>query len=208
MATYKDLNDYEVMYLVEENNEDAKEVLFCKYKPLILKMAYHYQKEAKTCGLEIDDLVQEAYLGLYYAIQTYDANNDALFYTYAVIAIKSKILNCIKGKSSMKHKCLNQGISLCQPSSNLEDGMLFDFIEDKNALLPHLMVEENEMSSKIRRFLLTLDFPQSCVFELKMSGFQNKDIAKLLVLPLKTVSNLLFQIRNKLKNYLKENYPV
>lgn len=206
MATYKDLNDYEVMYLVEENDEYAREILFCKYKPLILKMAYQYQKEAKSCGLEIDDLVQEAYLGLYYAIKTYDANNDALFYTYAIISIRSKILNCIKGKSSAKHKCLNQGISLYQPTLNLDDGIFFDSIEDKNALLPHLIVEENEMNSILKNFLFTLNFSQSCVFELKMSGFQNKDISQLLDIPLKKVANILFRIRNKLKNYLEENY--
>lgn len=206
MAAYKDFNDYEVMYLVEENNEDAREILFDKYRPLILKMAYHYQREAKDCGLEIDDLVQEAYLGLYYAIQTYDANNDALFYTYAMISMRSKILNCIKGKGSTKHRYLNQGISLYQTILDSDDGMLIDSLEDKNALLPHLMAEENEMCIVLKNFSLTLNFLQSCVFELRMSGFRNKDIGELLDIPLKKVSNILFRIRNKLKIYLKENY--
>ena len=29
---YKDHNDYELLYLVSENNEDAKEIFFDKYK--------------------------------------------------------------------------------------------------------------------------------------------------------------------------------
>lgn len=206
MADYKDLNDYEVMYLVEENDENAKEVLFNKYKPLILKIAYQYQKQAKLCGLELDDLIQEAYLGLYYAIQTYDASNDALFYTYAIISIRSKILNCIKGKGSTKHRYLNQGISLYHTILDSDEGMLIDSLEDKNALLPHLMIEENELHIIFKKFLLTLDFQQSCVFELRMNGFQNKDISALLEIPLKKVSNIVFRIRNKLKIYLKENY--
>lgn len=206
MADYKDLNDYEVMYLVEENDENAKEILFCKYRPLILKIAHHYKKEAKACGLEIDDLVQEAYIGLYYAIQNYDASNDALFYTYAIISIRSKILNCIKGKGSTKHRYLNQGISLYQTILDSDGGMLIDSLEDKSALLPHLIAEENEVFSALRDFLLALDFPQSCVFELRMNGFQNKDISELLEIPLKKVSNLVFRIRNKLKIYLKEKY--
>ena len=38
MGMYRDFNDYEVMYLVEEQNEDAREILFQKYKPIILKI--------------------------------------------------------------------------------------------------------------------------------------------------------------------------
>ena len=31
MSTYRDLNDYEIMYLVEEEYDDARELLFEKY---------------------------------------------------------------------------------------------------------------------------------------------------------------------------------
>lgn len=203
MGMYRDFNDYEVMYLVEEQNEDAREILFQKYKPIILKLAYQYQNEARLYGLEVDDIIQEAYLGLYQAIQTYDSNNNVLFYTYAMISIRSKILNCLTMKKADKHKHLNQGISLFHPLSMVEDGSLIDILEDKKALLPHLMVEEKELKVVIHNFLLTLDFLSACVFELKMNGFQNQDIMKLLDVSLKSVSNILFRVRKKLKDYLK-----
>ena len=60
MSTYRDLNDYEIMYLVEEENDDARELLFEKYKPIIYRLAISYQKEAKQYGLELEDLIQEA----------------------------------------------------------------------------------------------------------------------------------------------------
>ena len=41
MKNYRDLNDYEIMYLVEEN-DDAKELLLEKYKPIIINMAIKY----------------------------------------------------------------------------------------------------------------------------------------------------------------------
>lgn len=204
MAIYKDLNDYEVMYLVEENDEDANEILFDKYKPIILKIASQYQKEAKKYGLEMDDLIQEGYLGLYNAIQTYDSKNNVLFYTYAIISIRSKILNSLTIKGASKHQVLNQGISLFQQLANSDDGILMDILEDKNALLPHLMVQEKEFGSIIYDFLLSLDFPHSMIFELKMNGFKNSDIVELLDLPLKYVSNSLFHIRKRLKAYLEK----
>ena len=61
MSTYRDLNDYEIMYLVEEENDDARELLFEKYKPIIYRLAISYQKEAKQYGLELEDLIQEEY---------------------------------------------------------------------------------------------------------------------------------------------------
>ena len=203
MAIYKDLNDYEVMYLVEENDEDAKELLFDKYKPIVFKIASQYKDEAKKYGLEIEDLIQEGYLGLYSAIQTYDSNNDVLFYTYAIISIRSKILNSLTVKSAGKHKSLNQGISLSSQVSVGDDVFLIDVLEDKNAILPHLMVEENEIELMVHDFLLSLEFSHSLIFELKLNGFKNKDIVELLDLPLKYVSNTLFQIRKKMREYLK-----
>lgn len=203
MADYKDLNDYEVMYLVEENDENAREVLFDKYKPLILKLAYQYQKQAKLYGLEVDDLVQEAYFGLDMAIKTYDVNNNVLFYTYALVMIRSKILNCIRVSSSKKYFLLNQSISLYQSST--DESSLIDTVEDKNALLPHLMVEENEMNDILKQFALTLNFPQACVFELKINGFRNQDICELLEFPVTKINNILFRVRSKLKNYLEDS---
>lgn len=204
MARYKDLNDYEVMYLIEEHNEDARELLFDKYKPIVIKIASQYKNQAKKYGLEIEDLIQEGYLGLYSAVETYDTNNNVLFYTYAIISIRSKILNSLTLKSAGKHKGLNQSVSLSSQISNEDDGILMDILEDKNALSPHLMIEINEMEHIIRDFLWSLDFSHSLIFELKMNGFKNRDIVELLDIPLKYVSNVLFRIRIKLRDYLRD----
>jgi len=202
MGIYRDLNDYEVMYLIEEQDENAKDLLFEKYKPIVVKMAAHYKNDAKRCGLDIDDLIQEGYLGLYNAIQTFDSNNDVLFYTYALISIRSKILNILTVKSAIKHRALNYGISLSKVVSPDQETCLIDVLDDKNAILPHLMVEENEIIEIIHRFLLSLSFNQSLVFELKLNGFKNSDIVQLLDMSPKSVNNTIFQIRKKLKQYL------
>lgn len=208
MADYKDLNDYEVMYLVEDNDDGARAILFDKYKPLIEKMSRQYGQMAKSCGLEIEDLIQEAYLGLDMAIRTYDVNNGVLFYTYALVTIRSKILNYIRGNSAKKHSFLNTSISLQQPTINISDMMLFELLEDKNALLPHLIVEENEFYFLLKQFMLSLNFSHSCIFELRINGFSNQDIGKLLDLSLIKINNIMYHIRIKLKLYLKSNHSI
>ena len=39
---YRDINDYEQLYLVAENDDEAEEVIFRKYKPIIYAIADKY----------------------------------------------------------------------------------------------------------------------------------------------------------------------
>ena len=41
---YRDLNDYELLYMVCENNDNDFNMLLKKYKPLINKIVRNYEK--------------------------------------------------------------------------------------------------------------------------------------------------------------------
>lgn len=202
MAIYRDLNDYEIMYMVEEN-DDARELLFDKYRPIILNIANKYRLEAKKNGLELEDLIQEGYLGLYSAIRNYNSNENTLFYTYAMLSIRSKILNCLKMNSNQKHMCLNNSVSLTQSVSDKnDDSMVIDFIADEKSMYPDVVYEEKEFFDKFKILLFSLDINCASVLELHLNGFSNIDIAYLLDFSFKEVSNRLFKSRKKLHNYL------
>lgn len=200
METYRDLNDYEIMYMVEESDE-ARDLLFDKYRPIIINIANKYRLEAKKLGLELDDLIQEGYLGLYAAIRNYNPNENTLFYTYAVLSIRSKMLNCLKMHNSQKYQSLNKSVSLSKPIFNDDELSLIDYVIDKNAVNPDEVIQENELIHCISDFLYTLDINLACIFELNFNGFSNTDISGLLDLPYKTVTNHLFRIRKKLNQY-------
>lgn len=203
MAEYKDLNDYEVMYLVEEGNDDARDIILEKYKPIIKRMASNYFKSFSRYGIEYDDLVQEGYLGLYNAIRGYHSTKNTLFYTYATISIRSKMLNYLKRYTNQKNLANVDCTSLDQDISKDNDEPFFSLIEDKNAILPDDMLDFMEFESKINNFLYSLDFPYSLVFELKLNGFGNKDISVLLDCPLKKVTNCMSKIRRECNYYLR-----
>lgn len=202
MGTYRDLNDYELMYMVEEN-DDAKELLFDKYRPIVLKMANKYKLEGKKIGLEIDDLIQEGYVGLVSAIKNYNPDDKTLFYTYALISIKSKIINCLRSGACKKHYCLNQSISLSKPVVNDRNLTLSDFIIDNNSVVPDLIVQEKELTDLLKDYLYTIDVNMAAIMELMINGFSTIDIAILLDLSNKNVSNYIFRIRKKLREYLR-----
>ena len=68
---YKQVNDYEVIYMIKENDEEARNLLIRKYKPIINKISNKYISSVKPFGVEIDDLVQEGMIALNKAINTF-----------------------------------------------------------------------------------------------------------------------------------------
>ena len=56
---YKNINDYELIYMIRENDSD-KNIVFNKYKPLVESIAKEcYKKTNKS--IDLDDLIQEGY---------------------------------------------------------------------------------------------------------------------------------------------------
>lgn len=203
MTAYKDINDYEVMYLVEEGSEDARNMVFDKYKPIIKSMASNYLKNFNRYGIEFDDLVQEGYLGLYNAVRSYHATRNTLFYTYATISIRSKMLNYLKKYTNQKNLANVGCISLDQDVSSNNDEPLFSLIKDEDAILPDEAIMYIDFESKIKEFIFSLKFPYSSIFELKINGFTNKDISVLMDYPLKKVTNDISRLRKECYFFLE-----
>lgn len=97
-------NDYELVYLAQEYNEDAIEILYRKYKNLIYSKAYKYYFMLKHCGLEIDDVIQEAMIAFDDAIKCFNQENDCNFLTFAYACIIRK-LNSLFRQYNNKIKC-------------------------------------------------------------------------------------------------------
>ena len=73
---YKDINDYEVLYLVEENQSDYKEIMFKKYEPILKRLSSKFFYKMKNLGVEFEDVYQEALIGFNYAIDHFDFSKD------------------------------------------------------------------------------------------------------------------------------------
>ena len=78
---YKGVNDYELLYLVGENNEEVYNSIYAKYKPLIHRMAKTLCENYKSALVEYDDLFQEGMYGLNNAIKSFNGKSGSLFYT-------------------------------------------------------------------------------------------------------------------------------
>ncbi len=184
---YKEYNDFELVSYVNEQIEEANEILIDKYMPLIVKMAKRFKDFS---GLDLSDIIQEGLLGLSKAIKTYSEVDNVLFYTYAKKCIESSIFNLIKNNKRKKHIYLNEAISL-DNDINIRD--------DKNPLTK-LLDEENILAlyEHALKVLSTFEYE---VFKLKLKNYSYKEIAKILNVEVKKVDNALLRIKNKLIKY-------
>ncbi|MEG0516995.1 MAG: sigma-70 family RNA polymerase sigma factor, partial [Cetobacterium sp.] len=102
--------------LAKSGDNEALEKLFMKYKNDILRNG----KNLFIKGGNIDDLLQEGYIGLMKAIKSYDEARGVSFSTFANICIKRQIITAIKSSTSNRNEKLNSSI-VGDKEVNLED---------------------------------------------------------------------------------------
>lgn len=204
MAKYED--DNELLYLVAENNEQAKDLFFEKYDNLIKMKCAKYKTFIESKGFEFNDLFQEGRLGLTQALNDYNEQKNVKFYTFANLCIERQIASFLKHVARDKNKLLNDSISL-DSTVNGVGKPLIDIILDETNIDPEKsfieLEEQDELYNKIEN---KLSSSEQDVFNLRIQGFTYKEIAQLLNITEKAVDGAISRIKIKISNILnKEN---
>lgn len=185
---YKNINDYEILYMIKENDDYSENLMYQKYLPIIRKIASKYNNYIVRNGAEYEDLIQEGYVGLSNAINSYNDNLNTLFYTYANLCIERQINVFCRNMSSKKNEMLN--------NCNYElDITKYSKDEHNNPEYINIKQEDYEEFIKTKNYF---DLKYSSVFELRYNGFTYKEIAILLDLSISTVDGRLSKIRKTL----------
>ncbi len=197
---YADLNDYELISYINENSEEANNIILKKYEPLINSIVNRMMKYCPYLGLEKSDLVQEGLIGLNHAIGYFNEQKDITFYTYAKTCIERRLISVIISAKRLKHKNLNESISFDSES----EGTL-DFLLKDDSTNPERIVLNEEINNELIELVekrLT-DFEKQ-VFDLMLSYFTYKEIAEMLDKEPKQIDNAIQRIKVKVKDALKE----
>ena len=189
-----DTNDYELVFLAQEGNEDAINLIYQKYKPIIVKKSRNSIVFATHHGIDINDIMQEGFIGLDEAIKDFSQDTDATFYTFAMLCIDRQILNYLRKMTGGRDRTLNEAISI---NESLEKT-----IDDGTNIELSLMGRDNDINmAKEIRNLLT-DFERQ-VFDLRIKGYTFEEIAKELNKDMKSIYNTFQRIRIKIKKNIK-----
>jgi len=196
-------NDNELIYLCCENNEEAYDIIIRKYKKVILSILKDLLKEYNIIGYEASDLYQEGLIGLLHAIHTYKETESATFNTYATRCIKNNIMTSIKQSFRQKNRILNNSYSLDKLFEESNESY-YNILKD-NSFEPSVMLfnAENE-NDLIQRLKAKLSKRECVIFDLRLNGLKNSEIAELLSKDKKFIENTMFRI-NKKYNQLINN---
>ena len=172
---YNDENDYELLYLISESNEEAKEVFFEKYKPTVQSYVLKYFPFIKNKGYEMNDLYQEGML-------------------------ERQILSFIRNVSRDKHRVLNESISI--DSAIDSSGRTFvELFSDGDIANPeNSFINIEEAESILKEIKTVLTDKEYEVYTLRAKGFTYQEIASLLNTTTKSVDGALSRIKTKINN--------
>ncbi len=186
---YKDFNDYEIIYMVSENNNDNFKILCQKYKPLIKKLVGKYYNLFKKFGYEMDDLMQLGYIALYKSSSFYNEKKTARFIIYLKKIINNMLLSEIKNNYSNKKIILNNSLSYDNLNNNIS---YLDFIKDDKDIFSY-----EEEKDYFIYFKNTLDYISAGIFEMYYNGYSLDEISKMFEEKKKTIIFKISQIKKK-----------
>lgn len=189
-------NDYELVFLAKEGNEDATNLLYQKYKPIIVSKSKDAILKASHHGIEISDIMQEGYIALDEAINNFSETDNTSFYTFALLCIDRKIINYLRKTTGGKYKILNEAVAI--------DEFVEKSVKDEVDAEISFLTRENR-NDIIDRVEESLTGMEKIVFQLKIQGYDFLEIANTLNKDLKSIYNTFHRVKLKIKKIMEED---
>ena len=192
-----EVSDEQLVFMINENSEDAKDALYEKYSAMIHKELNAVKRSAYALGIEWQDLFQEAMLGFSTGVSTYNGEHDAKFSTYATMCVRRRLLNIIEKNSTAKKFASVKAI----PLDNLNDresGKLFIKEIPGKEPLNKVIIEEDLTQVKIN-LNDKLSDDERAIIDYATDGMKPEEIAKIFGKTPKQVYNILYRARKKIK---------
>lgn len=202
--TYEEYSDNQLISMVRESSEEAKDILYEKYLYIIDIEMKKYSRMARLLGYDINDLYQDALLGFSDALNSYRDDKDASLPSFISLCVDRKLQVSIKKAGRLKNKMLNDSLSLEYIYESFTSPLM-DILSDnmENDPLENIVKEENkeELVKKIKSSLSEQEYE---VYLLMVNGLKYDEIATLLDKDLKQVDNAMQRIKAKIRKILEK----
>jgi len=196
---YLDYNDYELVYLAQEKNEIATEILLKKYEVLLKKLSKEFFGKLKECSILFSEVYNEAILGFYQAIENFNQDDNSVFKTFAFMCVNRKLNALIAKNYCKKNKFNNETITL-----DYEDEFCFYDILSDNITPESEMIDKEsfyDLRLKIKKVLTNEEYT---VYLLKLRGYRYIEIARILNVNKKSIYHIVERIKIKIEKILNK----
>lgn len=201
---YEDYNDQELIMMTRESSEEAKDILFDKYRYIIDIELKKYSNIANILGYDYNDLYQDALVGFSDALVNYRDDKEASLPSFITLCVDRRLQYSIRSINNKKSRFQSESLSLEYVYDN-DSLPLMETISDnsQNDPLFKLMNEEEykELNEKIKSVLSSNEYE---VYEFMIKGLKYNEIALLLNREPKQIDNAMQRIKNKIKKIVNK----
>lgn len=183
--------DRELIRKFNTGNDQAEKCLLKRYFYLIRRIINSFY--IMGCGK--DDILQEAMIGLFKAMKSYDEKFKVKFKTYAEICIRRQVITALR--KSMNYVTVTK-ISVFNCFDNEKD--FFEQLCDDSFNPEDLLIYEEEKNNIIEFASLYLSKYEKSVLKEYCNGKTYKEIAQVLKTDLKSVDNALQRVKKKVNS--------
>lgn len=196
-------NDSELIMLYQENDEDAKNILFLKYKFIIDILIKKYQKMITVLNIDMQEVYSESTVGFSDALRSFQDDKECNLPTFITLCVERRISNLVRKYNREKYKVMNDTYSLDYFYEPIGRPLIEILVDNSNEPLDNMTESENyeELLNDIH---LILSRKENKVFEYMVSGFNYQQISKILDETPKQVDNTIQRIKIKIKHLINE----
>lgn len=191
---YKDITDEHLIEQLRNGQTNVMDYLMEKYKNLVRKRA----NALYLIGGETEDLIQEGMIGLFKAIQDYQADKEVSFYHFAELCINRQMYTAVEASQRKKHAPLNTYIPL--DARQEKDGVYLETGSHPQTSDPEtLFISQETIRLLLKQASERLSPMEHQVLVLYLDGMNYHQIAEHMGKTPKAVDNALQRIRGKIR---------
>ena len=189
--------DNELIDNMNDNSEEARDVLYEKYKYIVDVIINKYKKMAYYLNIDMQELRQEALLGFSDALYSFNYDKNANLPTFISLCVDRRVDNYVKKHNTVKMRMLKEMISLDDMIT--DDISLMDVIGDDTT--PEDLIEDKEESKALMNDIKkALSDTELEIYKLLLNNFSYDDIGEILNMSTKQIYDSVYRIRKKLKD--------
>ncbi|MCI8467099.1 MAG: sigma-70 family RNA polymerase sigma factor [Bacilli bacterium] len=195
---YQEYSDSELYSMVCEASEEAKEIIYTKYKYIIDVIIKKYVYTAKKLGVEYNDLYQEGLVGFADALNNYDESKKVLLSTFISVCVERRLQNAVLKAGRFKNKILRDSLSLDHEYGEQQIPLREMIRDEKSDPLFGISKAEDyeELIECIKNKLSSNEYE---VYQLMLHGLNYQEIALILNKKPKQIDNTIQRLKYKIK---------
>lgn len=204
MENYELSTDEELILRLRDGDGKVIDYIIEKYKELVRKKA----GSMFILGADKEDLIQEGMIGLYKAVRDYDAGRDASFATFADLCVSRQMYKAVEAQNRKKHAPLNSYVSIYEDETSKDgpgEGGISQMLLAEAGMSPEDVLIDKEQAHDLEKKIYEglSDFERQ-VLNLRLTGIEYTDIAKILGRDAKSTDNALSRIKGKVRKILEK----